>query len=189
MRHNRRLWYIFIGNHVSFPAIIQRATLIKPAFTFTCCCLIFSANSRGPSINNSVRSYRAKPSNLPIHLQPDPLYLRHLVLIALCHMSNVVYLKHRRGFQGSRGGWVRGGGMGVMVAVVMVVLLGRVRPRNWRRHPPVTFYSLTLADYRQLMHNKYTPLRVHYHLINISPWGWGGMRPGGVRGGLSVWQT
>lgn len=45
-----------------------------------------------------------------------------------------------------------------------------VSSRNWRRHPPVTFYSLTLADYRQLMHNKYTPLRVHYHLINISPW-------------------
>lgn len=44
--------------------------------------------------------------------------------------------------------------------------------RNWRRHPAVTFYSLTLADYRQLMHNKYTPLRVHYHLINISPWRW-----------------
>lgn len=40
--------------------------------------------------------------------------------------------------------------------------------RNWRRHPAVTFYSLTLADYRQLMHNKYTPLRVHYRLINIS---------------------
>ena len=46
----------------------------------------------------------------------------------------------------------------------------RVSLRNWRRRPPVTFYSLTLADYRQLMHNKYTPLRVHYHLINISLW-------------------
>lgn len=57
------------------------------------------------------------------------------------------------------------------------VVVGWVSPRNWRRHPPVTFYSLTLADYRQLMHNKYTPLRVHYHLINISLWrerlGWG----------------
>lgn len=48
--------------------------------------------------------------------------------------------------------------------------VGGVSLRNWRRHPPVTFYSLTLADYRQLMHNKYTPLRVHYHLINISLW-------------------
>lgn len=47
-----------------------------------------------------------EPSNLPIHLQPDLLYLRHLVLIALCHMSNAVYLKRRRGFQGPRGGWV-----------------------------------------------------------------------------------
>lgn len=51
-----------------------------------------------------------------------------------------------------------------------VMGVGWVSPRNWRRHPPVTFYSLTLADYRQLMHNKYTPLRVHYHLINISLW-------------------
>lgn len=50
-----------------------------------------------------------EPSNLPIHLQPDPLYLRHLVLIALCHMSNAVYLKRRRGFQGPRGGWVGAG--------------------------------------------------------------------------------
>lgn len=74
-------------------------------------------------------------------------------------MSSVVYLKDRR-VSGTRGGG-GGGGEGEV---------GRVSSRNWRRHPPVTFYSLTLADYRQLMHNKYTPLRVHYHLINISLW-------------------
>lgn len=76
-----------------------------------------------------------------------------------------------------------------MVAGLMVVLLGRVRPRNWRRHPPVTFYSLTLADYRQLMHNKYTPLRVHYHLINISPLGVGASGGAGWRMGEALCMT
>lgn len=55
-----------------------------------------------------------------------------------------------------------------------------ISSRNWRRRPPVTFYSLTLPDYRQLMHNKYTALRVHYRLINISLWT--------GRTGLPEWQ-
>lgn len=108
------------------------------------------------------RSYRPQPSDLPIHRQPDPPpYLRHLVLLALCHMSNVVDLKR----PAAQGGWVVVG----------------VSQGNWRRRPPVTFYSLTLPDYRQLMHNKYTALRVHYRLINILLWT--------TRMGLPKWQV
>lgn len=101
-----------------------------------------------------MKTYWLEPSNQPsVYSSAADPYRRHLVRIVLCYMSNVVYLKDRRG-----------PGMGGVMGA------GWVSLRNWRRHPPVTFYSLTLADYRQLMHNKYTPLRVHYHLINISLW-------------------
>jgi len=109
-------------------------------------------------------SYQMKPSNLSIHQQ---LSLISTILSSsfywACATCPMLFI------------WKTGGFGGPETIVGHEGRLGS--SRNWRRHPPVTFYSLTLADYRQLMHNKYTPLRVHYHLINISLWreraGWG----------------
>lgn len=136
-------------------------------------------DNRGPTVNNTVRVYRLEPSTPSIH-QRWPLSAPS------CPHRFTERVRHPRcclsegpeRFENQR--WDRGeGAQGGRFSGEVV----RVSSRNWRRHPPVTFYSLTLADYRQLMHNKYTPLRVHYHVINIPLWrdrvGWGPARAGG----------